>query len=89
MIFETVYTQKEVKTIHVVTNEKETNATIGRAFDAGMRFQLLAKSEGQIGHAIKIGLAFLVDPAKQLLGTETFLSQTFTKSLQAMKIKVQ
>lgn len=37
VIFETVYTQKEVKTIHVVTNEKETDATIGRAFDAGMR----------------------------------------------------
>lgn len=37
VIFETIYTQKEVKTIHVVTNEKTTKASIGRAYDAGMR----------------------------------------------------
>ena len=54
-----------------------------------MRFQLLAKSEGQIGHAIEIGLASLVNPAKQLLGSKAFFSQAFTKSLQAMKIKVE
>jgi hypothetical protein len=54
-----------------------------------MLFELMAKTHSQIGHAIKIGLAFMVDPAKQLLGTETLFSQTFTKSLQAMKIKVQ
>jgi hypothetical protein len=60
-----------------------------QAIDAGMRFQLLAKSEGQIGHAIEIGLASLVDPTKQLLGSKAFFSQAFTKSLQAMKIKVE
>lgn len=37
VVFETIYQQKEVKTIHVVSNEKDDNATIGRAFDAGMR----------------------------------------------------
>lgn len=37
VVFETVYSQKEVKTIHVVTNQNEAKASIGRAFDAGMR----------------------------------------------------
>lgn len=37
IVFETVYQQKEVKTIHVVSNAKDKKASIGRAFDAGMR----------------------------------------------------
>jgi pSer/pThr/pTyr-binding forkhead associated (FHA) protein len=37
IVFETIYSQKEVKTIHVVSNEREQKASIGRAFDAGMR----------------------------------------------------
>lgn len=37
IVFETVYQQKEVKTIHVVTDKNVETATIGRAFDAGMR----------------------------------------------------
>ena len=61
MIFETVYTQKEVKTIHVVTNEKETNATIGRAFDAGMRVPDISVSRYHANIVFKNDHFFLRD----------------------------
>ena len=65
IVFETVYQQKEVRTIHIVSNSKVSSATIGRAFDAGMRVPDISVSRYHSTIEFKNGGFYIKDNASK------------------------
>lgn len=61
MVFETVYAQREVKTMHIVSNEKVDQASIGRNFDVGMRINDISVSRYHANIVFKKGAFYLSD----------------------------
>ena len=51
--------------------------------------ELFAQRLGQIGHLVEVLCAFLVDPAKQLGGSETLLPEPLTKNGQTVEIEIK
>src|SRR5450830_114932 len=61
---------------------------IGR-LDLRGNLQLLAQGLGKIAHVIKVGCAFLMNPAKQLNGAIALLTQLFAKNSQTIKVVIK
>src|SRR5450830_442404 len=58
-------------------------------FDMSRYFELLTKRLGEIRHLIKIGGAFLMNPAKQLYSPVALFSKPLTKNGQALEVVIE